>query len=183
MTALLRLATTCAAPPQRLFRALPSLRIAPLLATRPHQVRFARCAERARRASRPRVSPAPTRSSRRGRFESYAFLADAAQPPRDRSRSPRDAMSESIIPKTKAAEELQFVKRQLSALQSQRVKLEDTYAPPESKRARRAPIASVRRSCLTPAHARRSRSRRRRTSSRTRTSPAPARRGRSRSPS
>ena len=55
-------------------------------------------------------------------------------------------MGESIIPKAKAAEELQFVKRQLSALQSQRVKLEDTYAPPESKRARRAPIASVRRS-------------------------------------
>ena len=57
---------------------------------------------------------------------------------------------ETIIPKAKAAEELQFVKRQLSALQSQRIKLEDTYAPPESKRARRAPIASVRRSSDRP---------------------------------
>lgn len=53
-------------------------------------------------------------------------------------------MSESIIPKSKAAEELVFVKRQLAALQSQRIKLEDTYAPPESKRARRAPVATVR---------------------------------------
>jgi len=50
---------------------------------------------------------------------------------------------ERAIPPGRMNEEIAFVRRQLDALSSQRIKYDDTYVPPNSKRTRRAPIANI----------------------------------------
>jgi hypothetical protein len=72
------------------------------------------------------------------------------------------ASTEQLIPSSKAAvrssscqglewtltssqDEAAFIKRHLDALATQKKKFGDDYSPPERKRAKRAPIAAVRR--------------------------------------